>query len=98
MLGVAIATLHAWRRGGKPSAFIRLGRAVRYRLSDLRELIRQGGYANRRGGGEDAPMRAKETGLPAVNSPILFDFSEQLSARAASPHRWSRRPPPASRA
>ena len=41
MLGVAIATLHAWRRVGKPPAFIRLGRAVRYRLSDLRELIRQ---------------------------------------------------------
>ena len=50
MLGVAIATLHAWRRAGKPPAFIRLGRAVRYRLSDLRELIRQGGYANRPGG------------------------------------------------
>ena len=46
MLGVAIATLHAWRRVGKPPAFIRLGRAVRYRLSDLHELIRQGGYAN----------------------------------------------------
>ena len=50
MLGVAIATLQAWRRVAKPPAFIRLGRAVRYRLSDLRELIRQGGYAN----GQDA--------------------------------------------
>ena len=50
MLGVAIATLHAWRRVGKPPAFIRLGRAVRYRPSTLRELIRQGGYANRGGG------------------------------------------------
>ena len=30
MLGVAIATLHAWRRVGKPPAFIRLGRAVRF--------------------------------------------------------------------
>ena len=49
MLGVAIATLQAWRRVGKPPAFIRLGRAVRYRLSDLHELIRQGGYANRGG-------------------------------------------------
>ena len=46
MLGVAIPTLHAWRRLGKPPPFIRLGRAVRYRLSDLHELIRQGGYAN----------------------------------------------------
>jgi predicted DNA-binding transcriptional regulator AlpA len=46
ILGVAIATLHAWRRVGKPPAFIRLGRAVRYRLSDLHELIRQGGYRN----------------------------------------------------
>ena len=54
MLGVAIATLHAWRRLGKPPAFIRLGRAVRYRLSDLHELIRHGGYANRPGDGEDA--------------------------------------------
>jgi predicted DNA-binding transcriptional regulator AlpA len=54
MLGVAIATLQAWRRVGKPPAFIRLGRAVRYRLSDLRELIRQGGYANRPGGSQDA--------------------------------------------
>ena len=54
MLGVAIATLRAWRRVGKPPAFIRLGRAVRYRMSDLRELIRNGGYANRPGGGEDA--------------------------------------------
>ena len=52
MLGVAIATLRAWRRVGKPPAFIRLGRAVRYRLSDLRELIRNGGYANRPGGGQ----------------------------------------------
>ena len=39
---------------GKPPAFIRLGRAARYRLSDLRELIRQGGYANRPGGGQHA--------------------------------------------
>src|SRR5512133_3734239 len=54
MLGVAIATLQAWRRVGKPPAFIRLGRAVRYRLSDLHELIRQGGYAKRPGGGQDA--------------------------------------------
>jgi predicted DNA-binding transcriptional regulator AlpA len=54
MLGVAIATLQAWRRLGKPPAFIRLGRAVRYRLSDLHELIRQGGYVNRPGDGEDA--------------------------------------------
>ena len=54
MLGVAIATLHAWRRVGKPPLFIRLGRAVRYRLSDVNELIRNGGNANRPGGGEDA--------------------------------------------
>ena len=54
MLGVAIATLHAWRRVGKPPAFIRLGRPVRYRLSDLHELIRQGGYANRPEGGQHA--------------------------------------------
>ena len=54
MLGVAIATLQAWRRLGKPPAFIRLGRAVRYRLSDLHELIRQGGYANRPGGSQHA--------------------------------------------
>src|SRR5512133_3778948 len=67
MLGVAIATLHAWRRVGKPPAFIRLGRAVRYRLSDLHQLIRRGGYANR--GGENA------SGLPAVNSPVLLDCS-----------------------
>jgi predicted DNA-binding transcriptional regulator AlpA len=46
MLGVAIPTLRAWRRVGKSPAFIRLGRAVRYRLSDVRELIRQGGYRN----------------------------------------------------
>ena len=52
MLGVAIPTLRAWRRVGKPPAFIRLGRAVRYRLSELRELIRNGGYANRPGGGQ----------------------------------------------
>jgi predicted DNA-binding transcriptional regulator AlpA len=43
MLRVASATLRAWRRLEKPPAFIRLGRAVRYRLSDLHELIRQGG-------------------------------------------------------
>ena len=56
MLGVAIATLQARRRRrvGKPPAFIRLGRAVRYRLSDLQHLIRQGGYANRPGGGQRA--------------------------------------------
>jgi hypothetical protein len=77
MLGVAIATLHAWRRAGKPPAFIRLGRAVRYRLSDLHQLIRQGGYANRPGAASMPPRRAKEMGLPAVNSPVLLDCSEQ---------------------
>jgi hypothetical protein len=25
------------------------------------------------------PRRAKETGLPAVNCPVLFDYSEQLA-------------------
>ena len=53
-MGLAIATLQAWRRVGKPPAFIRLGRGRTISAVRLRELIRQGGYANRPRGGQDA--------------------------------------------
>ena len=36
LLGVMPRTLQCWRGEGKGPAFVRLGRAVRYRLGDLR--------------------------------------------------------------
>ena len=66
MLGAAIARLQAWRRLGKPPAFIRLGRAVRYRRSDLRELIRQGGYAKPTRGRPECLLGVRVERIPVL--------------------------------
>ena len=41
MLGVAVQTLRNWRHTRKGPAYIKLGRAVRYRLDDLVEYLDQ---------------------------------------------------------
>ena len=45
-LGLKVATLRAWRHQGRGPAFVRLGRAIRYLVSDIDELLR----ANRHSG------------------------------------------------
>ena len=49
-LGLKVATLRAWRHQGKGPAFLRLGRAIRYLLSDLDEFVQ----ANRHQSKSDA--------------------------------------------
>jgi hypothetical protein len=39
--GVAVGTLNNWRSQGRGPAFVRLGKAIRYRTSDLREYLDQ---------------------------------------------------------
>jgi transcriptional regulator with XRE-family HTH domain len=39
-LGLAVATLRAWRHRGTGPRFLRFGRAVRYLVADLDEFIR----------------------------------------------------------
>ncbi|WP_163340219.1 AlpA family transcriptional regulator [Desulfopila sp. IMCC35008] len=39
MLGLADSTLEQWRLKGKGPKFVKLGRAVRYRLSDVQHYI-----------------------------------------------------------
>jgi excisionase family DNA binding protein len=39
-LGLSVATLRAWRHRGKGPRFLRLGRSVRYLLSDVDEFVR----------------------------------------------------------
>lgn len=42
LLGISPRTLQAWRyRGGHTPQFIKVGRAVRYRLGDVREWLRE---------------------------------------------------------
>ena len=77
MLGVAIATLQAWRRLGKPPGLHPARPCRTYRLSDLRELIRQGGYANRPGDGKDASFR----GIPFSSANILAASAGKSLAR-----------------
>ena len=38
-LSVAVSTLRAWRRRGRGPRFVRFGRAVRYRTSDIEEYL-----------------------------------------------------------
>ena len=40
MLGLAVATLRAWRHRGKGPRFLRLGRSVRYFPSDVADFVR----------------------------------------------------------
>lgn len=38
-LGLKVATLRAWRQKGKGPAYVRLGRAVRYLMTDVDDFI-----------------------------------------------------------
>lgn len=38
-LGLKVATLRAWRQKGKGPAYVRLGRAVRYLMTDVEDFI-----------------------------------------------------------
>jgi predicted DNA-binding transcriptional regulator AlpA len=40
LLGLSVATLHAWRHRGKGPRFLRLGRSVRYLPSDVADFVR----------------------------------------------------------
>ena len=40
LLGLSVATLHAWRHRGKGPRFLRLGRSVRYLPADLADFVR----------------------------------------------------------
>lgn len=40
MMGLSIATLRAWRRNGKGPAYYKLGKAVRYKESEIIEFIK----------------------------------------------------------
>ena len=68
----------AWRRakneGLHPARTCRTVSAVRPAPTDPGGRLRQPGGAARM-----PPRRAKETGLPAVDNPVLFDYSEQLA-------------------
>ncbi len=39
LLGVTTAGLRKWRREGKPPRFVRIGKCVRYPLSEIRALV-----------------------------------------------------------
>jgi len=41
LLGLAVQTLRNYRHLGRPPAYVKLGRAIRYDPSDLTEFIRQ---------------------------------------------------------
>jgi len=40
-LGLAVSTLNKWRCHGEGPVFIKLGRAVRYRVEDLEKFIQK---------------------------------------------------------
>jgi predicted DNA-binding transcriptional regulator AlpA len=39
LLGVTTAGLRKWRREGRPPRFVRIGKCVRYPLSEIRALV-----------------------------------------------------------
>jgi len=41
VLDVGVSTLESWRREGRPPRFIKIGRSVRYRLSDLNKFLEE---------------------------------------------------------
>jgi hypothetical protein len=57
-LGLKVATLRAWRTKGRGPAYVRLGRAIRYLVTDLDEFL----YSNRHspGAGQARPSRNNE--------------------------------------
>jgi excisionase family DNA binding protein len=40
VLGLSVATLRAWRHRNRGPKYLQLGRAIRYRQSDLDEFVR----------------------------------------------------------
>ena len=39
ILGVAVQTMRNWRHQGKPPAYVKLSRCVRYKIEDLKDYI-----------------------------------------------------------
>jgi excisionase family DNA binding protein len=48
-LGLKVATLRAWRHKGKGPAYVRLGRAVRYLMTDVDDFIQSNRQIPRQG-------------------------------------------------
>ena len=57
-LGLKVPTLRAWRNQGRGPAYVRLGRAIRYLVSDLDEFL----HSNRHtpGASEARPLPSSE--------------------------------------
>jgi excisionase family DNA binding protein len=51
-LGLKVATLRAWRHQGRGPAYVRLGRAVRYIVSDIDDFLRSNRKIPRHAGSE----------------------------------------------
>jgi len=59
-LGLAVATLRAWRHRGTGPRFLRFGRAVRYLPSDLDEFIRASAVDTRSVSSSDGESGSRE--------------------------------------
>jgi predicted DNA-binding transcriptional regulator AlpA len=59
-LGLAVATLRAWRHRGTGPRFLRFGRAVRYLPADLDEFIRASAVDTRSVSSSDSEAESKE--------------------------------------
>lgn len=59
-LGLAVATLRAWRHRGTGPRFLRFGRAVRYLSADLDEFIRASAVDTRSVSSSDGEIESKE--------------------------------------
>ena len=59
-LGLAVATLRAWRHRGTGPRFLRFGRAVRYLVADLDEFIRASKVDTRSVSSSDGETESRE--------------------------------------
>ena len=59
-LGLAVATLRAWRHRGTGPRFLRFGRAVRYLVTDLDEFIRASTVDTRSVSSSDGETESRE--------------------------------------
>lgn len=59
-LGLAVATLRAWRHRGTGPRFLRFGRAVRYLVADLDEFIRASAVDTRSVSSSDGETGSRE--------------------------------------
>lgn len=59
-LGLAVATLRAWRHRGTGPRFLRFGRAVRYLQTDLDEFIRASAVDTRSVSSSDGETDSRE--------------------------------------